>query len=108
LSFAPAWQSIVPQLVPRQELQPAVAANSVGINVSRAIGPALGGIIIAGAGIAAPFWLNAICNLGIIGALLWWRVPTGPKHYLPAEHFGSPHGLSLREEQPVLGDVHGR
>ena len=86
---APAWQSIVPQLVPRQELQPAVAANSVGINVSRAIGPALGGIIIAGAGIAAPFWLNAICNLGIIGALLWWRVPTGPKHYLPAEHFGS-------------------
>ena len=40
---APAWQSIVPQLVPKQELTPAVAANSVGFNVSRAVGPALGG-----------------------------------------------------------------
>jgi MFS family permease len=40
---APAWQSIVPQLVPKQDLHPAVAANSVGINVSRALGPALGG-----------------------------------------------------------------
>src|SRR4051812_29040072 len=37
--IAPAWQSIVPQLVPREELSPAVAANSVGINVSRAVGP---------------------------------------------------------------------
>jgi MFS family permease len=43
----PAWQSIVPQLVPRQHLQPAVALNSVGLNVSRAVGPALAGIIIA-------------------------------------------------------------
>src|SRR5215475_16219916 len=57
---APAWQVIVPQLVPRRDLAPAVAANSVGFNISRAIGPALGGAIIAGFGIAAPFWLDAI------------------------------------------------
>src|SRR6478672_12740087 len=44
---APVWQSIVPQLVPRQDLSPAVAANSVGINVSRAVGPALGGVMVA-------------------------------------------------------------
>jgi len=37
---APAWQSIVPQLVSQQDLHPAVAANSVGFNVSRAVGPA--------------------------------------------------------------------
>jgi MFS family permease len=72
---APAWQSIVPQLVPKQDLQPAVAANSVGFNVSRAVGPALGGLIVASIGIAAPFWLNAVSNLGIVGALLWWRSP---------------------------------
>ena len=72
---APAWQSVVPQLVPRQDLPAAVAANSVGINISRAVGPALGGVVIAGLGIAAPFWLNAVSNLGIIGALLWWRSP---------------------------------
>ena len=49
-------------------LPAAVAANSVGINVSRAVGPALGGVIIAVLGIAAPFWLNAFSNLGVIGA----------------------------------------
>src|ERR1700722_6798888 len=40
---APACQAIVPQLVPKRELAPAVTANSVGFNISRAIGPALGG-----------------------------------------------------------------
>jgi MFS family permease len=86
---APAWQSIVPQLVPKQELPPAIAANSVGFNVSRAVGPALGGLIVAGMGLAAPFWINAISNLGIIGALLWWHPqPKGARH-LPVERFGS-------------------
>ncbi len=86
---APAWQSIVPQLVPKQDLHPAVAANSVGVNISRAVGPALGGVITAGVGIAAPFWLNAVSNLGIIGALLWWRSPQKGTLHLPAERFGS-------------------
>jgi MFS family permease len=84
---SPAWQAITPELVPRQELNPAVAANSVGVNVSRAIGPALGGLIVAQIGIAAPFWFNAASNLGVIGALLWWRPPDRPaKHssVLPA------------------------
>lgn len=85
---APAWQSVVPQLVPAQDLAPAVAANSVGINVSRAIGPALAGSIIGVAGIAAPFWLNALSNLGVIGALLWWRAPRAASR-LPAERFVS-------------------
>jgi MFS family permease len=85
---APPWQSIVPQLVPREDLSPAVAANSVGINISRAIGPALAGVIIATIGIAAPFWINAISNFGIIVALVWWRTAQGGGHRLPAEHFG--------------------
>ena len=69
----PAWQSIVPQLVPREQLQPAVALNSVGLNVSRAVGPALAGIIIAAWGLAAPFWINAVTTLGVIAALTWWH-----------------------------------
>jgi MFS family permease len=84
---APAWQAIVPSLVPRPHLGPAVAANSVGVNISRAIGPALGGLVIAGFGIAMPFWLNALSNIGIITALLWWRSPAPPAHRLPAEQF---------------------
>ena len=50
----PAWQAVVPQLVPKEDLTSAVAANSVGVNVSRAIGPALGGVAIAGLGIVSP------------------------------------------------------
>jgi MFS family permease len=82
---APAWQSIVPLLVPRQDLPEAVAANSVGVNVSRAVGPALGGVITVALGIAAPFWVNAGSNLGSIGGLLWWRAPQTGQRRLPTE-----------------------
>jgi MFS family permease len=83
----PVWQSIVPLLVPRTLLQPAIALNGVGVNVSRAIGPALAGIIIAALGMAAPFWLNAISDIGVIAALLWWR-PNEPAHSnVPSERF---------------------
>jgi predicted MFS family arabinose efflux permease len=84
---APAWQAMVPALVPRQNLAPAVAANSVGVNISRAVGPALGGVLIAAFGVAMPFWLNALSNIGIIAALLWWRPPPRPAQHLPAERF---------------------
>jgi MFS family permease len=92
---APVWQSIVPQLVPRQDLSPAVAANSVGVNVSRAVGPALGGVMVARIGIAAPFWFNAVSNLAVIGALLWWRPPEKPAR-LPVERLGSAIRIGLR------------
>jgi MFS family permease len=94
--IAPAWQAIVPQLVPRETLQPAVALNSVGFNISRAIGPALAGLIIAGWGLAAPFWLNALSNLGVIAALVWWRPAGGSAHALPAEHFAGAMRAGLR------------
>jgi predicted MFS family arabinose efflux permease len=84
---APAWQAIVPELVPARDLMPAIAANSVGINISRAVGPALAGSIIGLLGIAAPFWVNAISNLGVIGALLWWRAPHANTSRLPVERF---------------------
>jgi MFS family permease len=93
---APAWQSVVTQLVPKQVLQPAIAANSVGFNVSRAVGPALGGVVVARFGIAAPFWINAISNLGIIGALLWWRPPAKVAGHLPVERFGSAIRIGFR------------
>jgi len=93
---APAWQSVVPQLVPRRELQSAVAINGVGFNISRAIGPAFGGAIIAGLGIAAPFWLNALSNFGVIGALSWWRAPQRGTGHLPAERFGNAIRVGVR------------
>jgi predicted MFS family arabinose efflux permease len=84
----PVWQAVVPQLVPKQDLNAAVAANSVGVNVSRAVGPALGGIMVAQIGITAPFWFNAVSNAGVIGALFWWRSPQR-RNRLPVERFFS-------------------
>ena len=92
---APAWQSIVPSLVPRRELQAAVALNSVGINISRAVGPAFAGLIIAGVGMAAPFWMNAIATIGVIAALMWWH-PQGAGRRLPPERFSSAIRAGLR------------
>jgi len=92
----PAWQSIVPQLVPKEDLTSAVAANSVGINISRAIGPALGGVAIAALGIVSPFWINAISNLAVIGALLWWRQQNSSNTVLPSERLGGAIEAGLR------------
>jgi predicted MFS family arabinose efflux permease len=94
--MAPAWQSIVPQLVPKADLPSAIANNGVGVNISRAIGPALGGAIIGVAGIAAPFWLNAISNLAAIGALLWWRPASSASSNLPAERLAGAMIVGLR------------
>ena len=71
--MAPAWQAIVPALVPKDTLQPAIALNSMGINISRAIGPALAGVLIAAVGLSAPFFVNALSHVVIIVALIAWR-----------------------------------
>jgi predicted MFS family arabinose efflux permease len=84
---APAWQAVTPLLVPKRDLLPAIAANSVGFNISRVIGPALGGALTAAFGIAAPFWINAASNLGVNGGLLWWQPPKRDRGHLPAERF---------------------
>lgn len=68
----PVFQAIVPDLVPRSELAPAVSLNSVGVNVARVIGPAVGGLLILSAGTAAPFFVNAVIYLAVIAALLRW------------------------------------
>lgn len=83
--MAPAWQAVVPQLIPREELKPAIALNSMGINISRAIGPALAGILIATVGLAAPFAFNAASHVVIIIALLLWRPEpvTVPRYHGP-------------------------
>jgi MFS family permease len=83
-------------LVPREDLTGAVAANSVGINVSRAIGPAFAGVLIGAIGMAAPFWINAASNLGIIFALIWWKSPQRAHAHLPAERLSSAVRTGLR------------
>ncbi|MCL1075545.1 MFS transporter [Shewanella dokdonensis] len=85
---APAWQAIVPSLVPKPVLQQAVAANSVGINISRAIGPAVGGTIIS-LSIALPFLFNGLSFLLVIAAVFWWSPPKVSADTIPKESFWS-------------------
>ncbi len=65
----PAWQTLVPELVPRAEMPEAVTLNSVAFNIARSVGPAIGGLILSAAGPAATFGLNALSFLGVIYAL---------------------------------------
>src|SRR5438270_8044995 len=72
----PAWQAITPEVVCPENHAPAVALNSVGFNVARAIGPALGGLVIAAAGSGVAFLLNAASFFGVIFLLYRWRRPS--------------------------------
>ncbi|MEM1312905.1 MAG: MFS transporter, partial [Pseudomonadota bacterium] len=94
--MAPAWQAIVPKLIPREDLPSAIALNSMGVNISRAIGPALAGLLIVGAGLAAPFLVNAVSVVGIVAALCWWRPAAPPATGLPPEHVGGAMIAGLR------------
>ena len=71
----PAWQAITPELVPAKQHASAVALNSAGFNVARAVGPALGGLIVAAVGCGTTFLLNAFSFLGVILFLYRWKRP---------------------------------
>lgn len=70
---APAWQSVVPELVPRPEIPSAVALNSAGFNLARSVGPALGGLLVGVAGAGPAFLFNAASYLAVIVVLLRWK-----------------------------------
>ncbi|QAA93218.1 MFS transporter [Pollutimonas thiosulfatoxidans] len=73
--MGPTWQAIVPELVERKELKDAVALNSLGVNIARAVGPALGGLLLASLGAALTYGVDVISYMFVIAALLWWRRP---------------------------------
>lgn len=85
--MGPTWQSIVPELVPRPDLRNAVALNSLGINISRSIGPALGGLLVASAGAAVTYGVDVASYVVVIAALLWWPRPAPASDAL-SENFG--------------------
>jgi MFS family permease len=107
----PAWQAIVPELVPRSELAGAISLNSAGYNLARAVGPALGGLTVAafvsvwtGAGVA--FLINALSFAFVIGVLFAWQRRPVHKSALPAERMlGSVRaGIRyVRHSQPIRG-----
>ncbi len=91
----PAWAAIVPDLVPAEDMPAAVALNSIAINVSRAIGPAIAGLLVAAVGAWLVFMLNALSYIGILAVLLRWR-REHHKSALPAERFLSAIRVGMR------------
>lgn len=69
----PAWQAITPDVVSPAQHGSAVALNSAGFNVARAVGPALGGIVVASAGAGWSFLLNAASFFGVVYFLYSWK-----------------------------------
>ena len=92
---APAWQASVGDMVPRSQLPAAVALNSMGFNIARSLGPAIGGAIVAAAGAAAAFAVNACSYLPLIVVLARWRRPA-PSQVLPREPLGQAMGAGIR------------
>src|SRR4051794_19576855 len=81
---APAWQASMQDQVPRDQVEAAASLNSVGFNVARSVGPATGGLIVAVAGVAAAFAVNALSYIGLIVTLLAWKRPANER-LLPPE-----------------------
>jgi len=92
---APAWQASVPDLVPKDQIAAGVALNSAGFNVSRAVGPALGGLIVGWLGPTWAFALNAMSFVGVLVVLKGWKRPTVTTD-LPAERFTAAMKVGLR------------
>jgi len=103
---APAWQAIVPELVPRRELPTAIALNSAGFNLARATGPAVGGLIVAASGPSTVFWLNAASFMGVIFVIYFWK-PVPREHSALPERMGSAiaAGMRFARHSPALRAV---
>ena len=91
----PAWSATTPEIVPPELVPGAVTLQGLAINVARAVGPAIGGLLIASIGTWAAFGLNAVSFVGIIIVLLWWK-PEPRESKLAAEGVLEAMGLGLR------------
>lgn len=91
----PSWQASVGDMVPRDDLPGAVALNSMGFNITRSVGPAIGGAIVAFAGAAAAFAVNTLSYLPLIFALFRWQ-PKYDTNPLPRETMGRAISAGLR------------
>jgi MFS family permease len=86
---SPTWQSIVPELVPRQDLKNAVVLNSLGFNIARSIGPAAGGLLLAALGAAVAYSADVVSDLVVVAALAWWRRAPSADDELSERFFGA-------------------
>jgi MFS family permease len=105
---SPTWVTLQPELVPAAERPQAIALGSVNMNLARAIGPALGGVLVAVTEPSVVFLVNAATFLAVIAVVWRWRDPRkGAASELPAEHLGEAMRASGRyvANSPALRTV---
>lgn len=85
---SPTWQTLQPQLVPPEDRPQAIALGSVNMNLSRAIGPAIGGAVYAATSAGVLFLVNALSFVPVIGAVARWRERGSPASAVGREHVG--------------------
>jgi MFS family permease len=91
----PTWSAILPELVPKNDLESASALNGIEFNLARAVGPALAGLVIAAAGVATAFVINALSFFGVILVVTRWKRPVR-KRTAPPETLSGATVAALR------------
>jgi predicted MFS family arabinose efflux permease len=84
---SPTWQTLQPELVPPAERPQAISLGAVNQNLARAVGPAIGGLLLAATSAGTVFLVNAATFLAVIAVIWWWK-GTRPANALPREHVG--------------------
>jgi MFS family permease len=92
---SPSWRAIFPELVSKEDLPAALALNGIEFNLARALGPGLGGFIVAAVGVGAAFAFNAFSFLGVIAVVAKWKRPVR-KSTLPLETFRGATSAAVR------------
>jgi len=99
---APSYQALVPRLVPREDLTNAIALNSAQFNMSRILGPTLGGYAMAAVGMAGNFFLNGFSYLAVLWALTRIRYPEQEQRRHPSFLTSLREGFGYLREQPQM------
>jgi MFS family permease len=100
---SPTWQVLQPELVPPDQRPQAISLGAVNQNLARAVGPAIGGVLLAATSAGAVFLVNAATFLAVIGVIVWWK-STRSAQALPREHVGEAIRAGGRyvAESPIL------
>ena len=104
LSFnQPARQSLISDLVPREDLKNAIALNSATLNLTRVLGPTIGGLLIATVGVAGAFYLNALSFVAVLYGLALMRFPErAPRSHKTSVLSDLSGGLAYLNRRPTL------
>jgi MFS family permease len=99
----PTWRAVLPEVVPKEDLQAASALNGIEFNFARAVGPGLAGFVVAAAGVGAAFVLNAASFIGVILVIARWRRPAH-KRTAPPERLvgGTVAGIRYVRYSPAI------